>query len=107
MDIKNDFDNYNEICAVKVDISKIKQSISFIISNIKDYEFRTTVYPKYINSENCISIAKYLSSVGAKKYVLQQYKKVPGLNVIPFSSEKLLEIQKSCNQFVPTYLRGI
>lgn len=106
MDIKNDLDKYEEISGAKVNIDKIKNSIEIIIKNLKDYEFRTTIYPKFINEEDCIQIAKYLQKNKAKKYVLQQYKKIQGLAVIPFSREKLEEIQAKCNEFVPTVLRG-
>jgi len=60
MDIKNDLENYDEICRVEVDIDKIKESIDYIIESGVEYEFRTTVYPKYIDVLNCIHIAKYL-----------------------------------------------
>ncbi len=106
MDIKNDFDNYNEITGTDVDIDRIKKSIDLIIrSNIK-YEFRTTVYPKYITIENIENIAKYLKEVGSKEYVLQNYFD-HNKTVISYSTEMLKEMQKVCMKYLPTKLRGI
>lgn len=106
MDIKNDFENYNEITQKKINVDKIKQSVDLIINKGIKYEFRTTVYPKYVDQENVINIAKYLKEVGAQKYVLQNYFD-HNKTVIPYSAEKMKEIQEKCNEYVPTNLRGI
>lgn len=106
MDIKNDFNNYNKITRTNVDIEKIKRSVNLILDKKIKYEFRTTVYPKYVNAENVIEIAKYLKDVGAKRYVLQNYFD-HNKTVIPYSSEKLREIQQKCNEYLPTSVRGI
>ncbi len=106
MDIKNDFDNYNEITKKDVNISKIKEAIDTILKSKVNYEFRTTVYPKYINEENVINIAKYLKEVGSKQYVLQNYFDF-NKTVIPYSAEKMKSIQAKCNAYLPTTLRGI
>ncbi|MBQ8299841.1 MAG: anaerobic ribonucleoside-triphosphate reductase activating protein [Clostridia bacterium] len=106
MDIKNDFENYNEITQKKVDVSKIKESVDIILKNGVNYEFRTTVYPKYINKENLVNIAKYLKEVGSKKYVLQNYFD-HNKTVIPYSAEMMREIQAECSEYLPTTLRGI
>ena len=106
MDIKNDFDNYNEITQKKINVDKIKESVDLILNKGIDYEFRTTVYPKYVNKDNLVNIAKYLKEVGSKKYVLQNYFD-HNKTVIPYSSEKMKEIQAECNAYLPTTLRGI
>lgn len=106
MDIKNDLDNYNEITQKQIDINKIKESIKIIIDSGVNYEFRTTVYPKYITNENIIKIAEYLKSVGCKKYVLQNYFDY-NKSVIPYASEKLKDMQKECSEILPTTIRGI
>ena len=56
--------------------------------------------------ENYEKIAKYLKSVGSKKYVLQNYFDY-NKTVIPYAAEKLKEIQKECNEYIPTTVRGI
>ena len=58
MDVKNDFDNYNAITQKQIDIEKIKKSMDMILKSNVKYEFRTTVYPKYINQDNVVNIAK-------------------------------------------------
>lgn len=75
MDIKGPFARYEEIVGV-IDLEKIKKSIE-IIKNFPEYEFRTTVVPKFHTEEDIIQIAKELSPLGtgkpAKKYFLQQF----------------------------------
>ena len=71
-----------------------------------EYEFRTTVYPKYINQDNVVNIAKYLKEVGSKNYVLQNYFDY-NKTVIPYSKEKMLEIKDECCKYLPTTVRGI
>lgn len=106
MDIKNDFEHYNDITCKEIDVEKIKKSIDIILKSGINYEFRTTVYPKYIKQENLENIAKYLNGVGAKKYVLQNYFD-HNKTVIPYSSERLEEIRMSCSNYIVTKLRGI
>ncbi len=106
MDIKNDFENYDKITQKKVDISKIKQSVELIINSGIKYEFRTTVYPKYVNTENVLKIAQYLKGIGSKKYVIQNYFDY-NKTVVPYSVEKIREMQAECNKYIPTTVRGI
>lgn len=106
MDIKNDLESYDEITHVNIDIDKIKESISLILNSKVNYEFRTTVYPKYITACNLENIAKYLKDVGSKNYVLQNYFDY-NKSVIPYSSEMLKDMQERCSQYLPTKLRGI
>ena len=106
MDIKNDFENYDEITQKKINVDKIKESVDLILNKGINYEFRTTVYPKYVNKDNLVNIAKYLKEVGSKKYVLQNYFD-HNKTVIPYSSDKMKEIKKECDEYLPTTLRGI
>ncbi len=72
MDIKAPFDKYSEICGVDVSLQNIEESVSIIMGGEVDYEFRTTFVPE-LSKEDGIDIAKRIK--GAKKFVLQQYKK--------------------------------
>ena len=72
MDIKNVDSKYMVTVGKKINIDNIKKSIDILKSSKIDYEFRTTVYPKYIDTEDCEQIAKYLGEKNAKIYVLQQ-----------------------------------
>ena len=105
MDIKTSFDKYKLVSNSKIDINKIKQSIDFIINNIEEYEFRTTVYPKFVDKEDCIEIAKYLGEKKAKNYSIQQYKMVDGVAVIPYANEVIEEIGNQCNKYVKTKVK--
>ncbi len=73
MDIKGSFDNYAKICGVKVDTSKIKKSINLILKSDVDYEFRTTVLPKYHDLAEMEKIGKMIS--GAKRFYLQKFER--------------------------------
>lgn len=87
-------------------MEKIKKSIDIILNSGKKYEFRTTVYPKYVHKENVITIAKYLKVVGAKEYVLQNYYDYNGL-IKPYSRKELEEMREACNVYLSTKLKGI
>ncbi len=106
MDIKNDFLNYDKITNSNIDVDKIKKSIELIVKSGVNYEFRTTVYPKYVSRENLESIAQYLNDKGSKEYVLQNYFDYDK-TVIPYTTEKLKEMQMACSAYLPTRLRGI
>lgn len=106
MDIKNDFSNYDKITNSNIDVDKIKKSIELIVKSGVNYEFRTTVYPKYVSRENLESIAQYLNDKGSKEYVLQNYFDYDK-TVIPYTTEKLKEMQMACSAYLPTRLRGI
>ncbi len=52
MDIKGNFDDYQNFTNIKYQISKIKSSIELIMKSGMEYEFRTTVVPGLHNLEN-------------------------------------------------------
>ena len=70
MDIKAPLEKYGEIIG-GVGIDKIKRSVELIKNSGIDYEFRTTVVPKFHKKEDFIKIAKWIK--GAKNYFLQQF----------------------------------
>ena len=80
--------------------------MDIILKSGINYEFRTTVYPKYINEDNVVNIAKYLKEIGSKNYVLQNYFDF-NKTVIPYAREKMLEIKDECCKYLPTTVRGI
>ena len=91
---------------VKVDVSQIKESIKAILDSGIKYEFRTTVYPKYVDIDNVKRIAQYLQTVGCKEYVIQNYFDFEG-RAKPYSQEKLEEMVQVCSTYLPTRWRGI
>lgn len=78
MDIKTSLDEYEKVTEVKVDTNKIQKSIEIIMSSGLDYEFRTTVMPKYHDLETIEKIAKLIT--GANKYFLQNFRNGKTLN---------------------------
>ncbi|MDR1432762.1 MAG: anaerobic ribonucleoside-triphosphate reductase activating protein [Puniceicoccales bacterium] len=74
MDIKHRFEKYGEIVCAEADIEKIKLSVALVKSGSVDYEFRTTVVPKFHGDDDIKAIAEQLS--GAKRFIIQEF--VPG-----------------------------
>jgi pyruvate formate lyase activating enzyme len=103
MDIKASLGNYSLVTGVKVDVNKILGSIKLIMSSGLDYEFRTTVLPKYHSLEEIEKIAKLIT--GAKQYYLQNFiNKItldPNLKTQQSLTEaELLVRQKVASQYV-------
>jgi len=70
MDIKAPLEKYEEITVV-ADLEKIKKSVDLIKNSGIDYEFRTTVVPRFHKKEDLLDIAEWLK--GSGKYFLQQF----------------------------------
>lgn len=102
MDIKAPISRYSDICGVKVDTSKILESIQLITTCGVNYEFRTTVSPD-LSITDITSIAQ--SIVGAKVYYLQQY--IPPNDSCPpaHNLQYLQEMLELCNHYTHTILR--
>jgi pyruvate formate lyase activating enzyme len=71
MDIKSSLENYNEVCGVRVDAEKIKESIKLIMNSGVDYEFRTTIIPEMHGEAEMEKMASMIE--GAKLYALQKF----------------------------------
>lgn len=73
MDIKNSFEKY----LVTIDITNInilnnvKKSINLLMSNVIDYEFRTTLVEEFHSKEDINEIGKMIK--GAKRIYLQKF----------------------------------
>ena len=89
---------------VEVDTSKIKESINIILNSKINYEFRTTVYPKYVSDLNVINIAKYLKDAGSKEYVLQNYYDY-NHSIRPYSINELEKMRRKCEKYLPTRIK--
>ncbi|MBQ9313610.1 MAG: hypothetical protein IJ220_01185 [Clostridia bacterium] len=87
-------------------MEKIKESIKIILKSNVYYQFRTTVYPKYVSAQNVERIAKYLKQVGAKEYMLQNYFDYDN-KVKPYSPKELEEMAEKCKVYIPTTIAGI
>ncbi|OGZ34486.1 MAG: anaerobic ribonucleoside-triphosphate reductase activating protein [Candidatus Portnoybacteria bacterium RBG_19FT_COMBO_36_7] len=102
MDIKGPLDKYGKITGMNIDFEKIHESTE-LTRQFPDYEFRTTVIPKFHKKEDFLSIAKWLD--GAKKYFLQQFRPEKTFDesfqhIRPYPDEKLGEF---CNLIKPYF----
>jgi pyruvate formate lyase activating enzyme len=72
MDIKAPLDKrYHVAAGKKIDIENIKKSKAILMSDLIDYEFRTTCVPGIIDENAIHEIGKVIK--GAKKWALQAY----------------------------------
>jgi len=104
MDIKGPLEKYGRIAGLNIDFEKIHESTEFI-RQFPDYEFRTTVVPRFHKKEDFLSIAKWLD--GAKKYFLQQFRPEKTFDesfqeMRPYSDEKLGEFCQMIKPFFET-----
>jgi len=111
MDVKTKPENYNEVCGVRVNLEKIKKSISLIKESDINYEFRTTVIPGFITKEDIVEVGKLLK--GSKKYIIQNFNPKNDMienrfkNVQPYKKEKLEEMKESVkNSFKEILVRS-
>jgi len=72
MDIKSSPEKYEETTNSFVNTENIKESIKIIMESGIEYEFRTTVVPKFIDEEEIRKMAELIK--GAEKFVLQQFR---------------------------------
>lgn len=112
MDIKGPLDNrYNRPAGVKVDLTKIEESIDLIMGSTVDYEFRTTIVPTILGTDDIKDIVKRLA--GAKKFALQQF--VPDharseqlRNVRPYDNEQTRAFKELAkNEIEHVVVRGL
>ena len=110
MDIKNSLEKYaltsGKTC---MDLSAISESISFLLSNEVEAEFRTTVVKNYHTQEDLLKITDLIS--GCDRYFLQQFVNSGNLidqGVEGYTDDELTAIYKQVKRKLPvTKLRGI
>lgn len=90
MDIKGPKEDYSKIANVNVPLEKIEESIK-IISQMENYEFRTTILEKFHTQENIKQMFLWLKSLVGKKiknYSFQGFKNVGSFVDKNFENEK-------------------
>jgi len=107
MDIKcSDYKKYFNLN--DMELNNIKESVKLILNSGIEYEFRTTLFPKYFeNKYDVLEIVEILKKLGAKKYILQEY--VNDFNPSlpdPWKKDFILDITKECNKVLNTELKG-
>ncbi len=89
LDIKSSKDIYNILSGREVDMGNIEQSIK-LVTNMQDYELRTTVLERYNTKEDMLKMAKWLNEITGKKpkrFCLQPFVKKGELVDISFKDE--------------------
>jgi pyruvate formate lyase activating enzyme len=108
MDIKHikNQEKYNEASGVQVNLEDIEKSMK-IISQLKDYEFRTTLVKKFHKKEDALEIARWIKKVTGKlNYRVQNfYNRADSYvdknikNEEQFSDQEIAEINKLIQSF--------
>ena len=111
MDIKNCKEKYGETVGfdLSYDLSPIEESISILMENKVDFEFRTTVSKSYHTPEDIAKIGEWLA--GEEKFFLQQFKDsgdVIGEGIEGYDEGGMKALLDKILPFVPNaQLRGV
>jgi len=111
MDIKSSMKKYFIAAGVNIDEERIKKSIDIIMDSKIEYEFRTTVVPEIVQSDDIRDIGSMVN--GAKKISLQQFRPQKTLNqdfqkLKPYKPEELIKFRDILSQFVEKIdIRGV
>ncbi|WP_029233158.1 anaerobic ribonucleoside-triphosphate reductase activating protein [Butyrivibrio sp. VCB2006] len=110
MDIKNSPDKYAMTIGCEFfNLNPINRTVSLLLENRIDYEFRTTVVEQYHAETDFHEIGKWIS--GAKNYFLQQYvprDTVPDCTLEAPSRETMENYVNIAREYVPTAkIRGV
>lgn len=110
MDIKSDISGYGDAAGVnQLDISRIEESVRFLMEGHIPYEFRTTVVKELHNEETFENIGKWIE--GCENYYLQCYKDsgriiAPGFHA--YGKEELEAFRQILTPYIKKVeLRGI
>jgi pyruvate formate lyase activating enzyme len=101
---------YQQITKAPVDLLALHDTITFLIENQVDHEFRMTVCPALTGEEDVVDAAKCVR--GAQRFILQQFSPQRCLDksfetIKPYPREQLIEWAAKCAPFVKvSYLRG-
>lgn len=110
MDVKNCKEKYKLTCGTQsLDMSKIEESVEFLLSGIVDYEFRTTVVEGLHEPQDIEKIGEWIQ--GAKKYFLQNFVdsgNLIGSGLRAVSLDKLKDFESIAQKYVEKIgLRGV
>ncbi|MGE3062618.1 MAG: anaerobic ribonucleoside-triphosphate reductase activating protein [bacterium] len=102
MDVKTSIKKYFIAAGVAVQEENIKRSIELIMNSEIDYEFRTTVVPEIVTSDDIREIGSLIN--GAKRVALQQFRQQKTLNpefqtLKPYRPEELRKFRDILSQF--------
>lgn len=109
MDIKNSPALYAKTAGLEaLELSRIEESVRFLMSGAVEYEFRTTVTRELHDKGSLVEAAEFIK--GAKRYYLQTFidsGDLVGGTFSAYSKSEMEELLKAVKAFVPTaQLRG-
>lgn len=105
MDVKNSKERYAETVGLTgFDISRVDESISFLLRGDVEYEFRTTVIKQFHDRDSFIGIAEWIK--GAEKYYLQGF---VDRDTVPFAGleARTEEEMKKYAEIVKPYVKSV
>ena len=110
MDIKGAPESYASIAGIpELELSRIEESVRYLMGRPVPYEFRTTVVPELHREEDFSEIGAWLA--GADAYYLQAYKDseyVLDRRFTPPSKEWMEALKNRLLPYIPhTQLRGV
>ena len=110
MDIKNSKAKYKETAGTdNLDLSKIEESIDFLINGNIDFEFRTTIVNEFHTVDDIQDIVVWIR--GAHKYFLQNFVDsgdLIGNALSPVTLDILRKMREKATEIIPNVeLRGI
>ncbi len=72
MDIKAPLHKYEQVVLRKIDLEKIKESVSLIVKSNIEYQFRTTVVPSMLNQDDLHQISEWMKYT--KEHIFQEFR---------------------------------
>lgn len=110
MDVKNCMEKYGETVGIpNFNVSKIEESIDFLLSGKVDFEFRTTIVKEFHTVEDVEKIGRRIA--GAPRYFLQNFTdsgNLIGENMHECSKETLSLMREKALKYVQTCeIRGV
>ncbi|MDD5240526.1 MAG: anaerobic ribonucleoside-triphosphate reductase activating protein [Sulfuricella sp.] len=74
MDIKATVEDYAKVTGTPNSGDKARESARLLLASDVPHEFRTTVHPLYHTPESLLRLAEELRAMGARQYVLQEFR---------------------------------
>lgn len=110
MDVKNCKEKYAQTTGIpNLSLSKVEESVQFLLSGRVDYELRTTVVAEFHGEEDFVRIGKWIA--GAKEYYLQGFVDsgdLIGGNMHAVCKEEMERFRAAVVPYVPNArLRGV
>lgn len=109
MDIKTDFDKYEDIIKINWNMDNIKKSIKLIKESTIEHEFRTTINKNDHTIEDLRRICEYLGP--DENYFIQNFEQsdyVLDKSLKSFSKDELIRIEKKLKKEFPNVkVRGL